>query len=95
LFRADTAATTVTGISVWLLKATGALDMLPDRSRVMSTLSGILITLGSIPEQEIVKQGVMGEFLASETARTAGSIAKGFGGWMRDNVAQEVKTHQA
>jgi hypothetical protein len=78
-----------------LLKVTGALDMLPDRSRVMSTLSGILITLGSIPEHEMVKEGAMGDFLASETARTAGVIAKGVGNWMKDHVTQEVKTQKA
>ena len=69
--------------------------MLPDRSRVMSTLSGILITLGSIPEHELAKEGAMGAFLASETARTAGVIAKEAGKWMRDHAAQEAKTNKA
>jgi hypothetical protein len=61
----------------------------------MSTLSGILLTLGSIPEHDLAKEGAMGEFLASETARTAGAIAKGVGKWMRDHAAEEVKTNKA
>ena len=92
---AATTTTTVTGVSLYLLKVTKALDLLPDRTRVMSTMSGILVALGSIPEIDAVKDGAMGEFLASETARTAGAVAKGVGHWMKGQVERDARAISA
>ena len=67
------------------------MDLLPDRTRVMSTMGGILVALGSIPEIDAAKDGAMGEFLASETARTAGTVAKFAGHWMKDQVERDAR----
>jgi hypothetical protein len=85
-----TAVTTVAQAPIWLLNATQALDMLvAEHPKVMSTLSAILITLGTIPAIPAIAAGAGGAVLASGTAHAVGAIAVGVGSWMR--VQQDAR----
>jgi hypothetical protein len=81
----------VTNAPVWLLNATQALDQLvSEHPKVMSTLSAVLITLGSIPAIPAISAGAGGAILASGTAHAVGAIAVGVGSWMK--AQQDART---
>ena len=68
----------------WLLNAYQALEFLTsEHPKVMSTLSTILITVGSIPSIPAVGAGAGGAILASTTAHAVGAIAVGVGSALR------------
>jgi flagellar biosynthesis component FlhA len=70
----------VTQAPTWLLNACQALEYLTsEHPKVMSTISAILITVGSIPALPAVAAGAGGAVLASAGAHAAGAIAVGVG----------------
>ncbi|KIY65660.1 hypothetical protein CYLTODRAFT_492163 [Cylindrobasidium torrendii FP15055 ss-10] len=71
-------------LPVWLLNATNALDFLSsEHPKVMSTISAILITVGSIPAIPAIAAGAGGPILASGAAHAVGAIAVGIGSWLK------------
>ncbi|KAK0462484.1 uncharacterized protein EV420DRAFT_1190473 [Desarmillaria tabescens] len=80
----DQTVTTVANAPVWLLNACNALDFLTsEHPKVMSTISAILITAGSLPAIPAVAAGAGGAVLASGAAQAVGAIAVGLGSWLR------------
>ncbi|KAK0505324.1 hypothetical protein EDD18DRAFT_332851 [Armillaria luteobubalina] len=80
----DQTVTTVANAPIWLLNATHALDFLTnEHPKVMSTISAILITAGSLPAIPAVAAGAGGAVLASGAAQAVGAIAVGLGSWLR------------
>lgn len=80
----DQTVTTVASAPVWLLNACNALDFLTsEHPKVMSTISAILITAGSLPAIPAVAAGAGGAVLASGAAQAVGAIAVGLGSWLR------------
>lgn len=80
----DQTVTTVANAPVWLLNATHALDFLTsEHPKVMTTISAILITAGSLPAIPAVAAGAGGAVLASGAAQAVGAIAVGLGSWLR------------
>lgn len=74
----------------WLLNACGALEFLTtEHPKVMTTLSAILITVGSIPAIPAIAGGAGGAILASGAAHAVGAVAVGVGSWIK--VQQETK----
>ena len=64
----------------WLLNASKALSFLAtEHPKAMTTISAVLITIGSIPALPAIATGAGGAFLASGTAQAIGSIAVGVG----------------
>ncbi|KAJ3854484.1 hypothetical protein EV368DRAFT_36633 [Lentinula lateritia] len=86
------AMTTVTHAPVWLLNACNALDFLStEHPKVMSTLSAILITAGTIPSIPAISAGAGGALLASGAVQAVGAIALGVGSWLKA-AQQESQT---
>jgi hypothetical protein len=56
----------------------------------MTTISAVLITVGSIPAIPAISAGAGGAALASGAAHAVGAIAVGVGSWLR--AQQEVQT---
>ncbi|KAJ3821617.1 hypothetical protein F5880DRAFT_1485764 [Lentinula raphanica] len=84
--------TTVTHAPVWLLNACNALDFLStEHPKVMSTLSAILITAGTIPSIPAISAGAGGALLASGAVQAVGAIAVGVGSWLKA-AQQESQT---
>lgn len=82
------AVTAVANVPTWLLNAANALDFLTsEHPKAMTTLSAVLITVGSIPSIPVLAGGAGGAFLASHAIQAAGAIAVGLGNWLK--VAQE------
>ncbi|KAJ3998434.1 hypothetical protein F5050DRAFT_1870745, partial [Lentinula boryana] len=78
------AITTVTHAPVWLLNACNALDFLStEHPKVMSSLSAILITAGTIPSIPAISAGAGGALLASGAVQAVGAIALGVGSWLK------------
>jgi len=76
--------TTVTHAPLWLLNACQSLDYLAnEHPKVMTALSAVLITVGSLPAIPAISAGAGGAFLASGTAHAIGSIAVGLGTWLK------------
>ncbi|KAI0313060.1 hypothetical protein OF83DRAFT_1086590 [Amylostereum chailletii] len=76
--------TTVTNAPVWLLNACNALDFLTtEHPKAMTTLSAVLITIGSLPAIPAISAGAGGALLASHAVQAAGAIAVGVGNWLR------------
>ena len=76
------AGTTETAAQVptWLLHASQALSFLTvEHPKTMTTISAVLITIGSIPALPAIHACAGGAFLASTTAQAIGSIAIGVG----------------
>ena len=64
----------------WLLNASRALSFLTtEHPKAMTTISAVLITIGTIPALPAIATGAGGAFLASGTAQAIGSIAVGVG----------------
>ena len=55
----------------------------------MTTLSAILITVGSIPAIPAIASGAGGAILASGAAHAVGAVAVGVGSWIK--LQQETK----
>jgi hypothetical protein len=69
---------------IWLLNACNALDFLTtEHPKVMTTLSAVLITVGSLPALPGVTAGAGGAILASHAVQAAGAIAVGVGHWLK------------
>ncbi|KAK0213330.1 hypothetical protein DFS33DRAFT_1394665 [Desarmillaria ectypa] len=80
----DHTVTTVANAPVWLINACNALDFLTsEHPKVMTTISAILITAGSLPAIPAVAAGAGGAVLASGAAQAVGAIAVGLGSWLR------------
>ncbi|KAH9936909.1 hypothetical protein B0H21DRAFT_825472 [Amylocystis lapponica] len=76
--------TTITHAPLWLLNACQSLDYLTnEHPTVMTALSAVLITVGSLPALPAISAGAGGAFLASGTAHAIGSIAVGLGTWLK------------
>ncbi|KAE9399364.1 hypothetical protein BT96DRAFT_965647 [Gymnopus androsaceus JB14] len=76
--------TTITHAPVWLLNACNAMEFLStEHPKVMSTLSAILITAGTIPSIPAISAGAGGALLASGAAQAVGAIALGVGSWLK------------
>ncbi|OSD03854.1 hypothetical protein PYCCODRAFT_1365242 [Trametes coccinea BRFM310] len=72
--------TTVTQVPAWLVSACQSLEFLTnEHPKVMTALSAILITVGSLPALPAISAGAGGAFLASSTAHALGSLAVGLG----------------
>ncbi|KAI0669038.1 hypothetical protein C8Q78DRAFT_978744 [Trametes maxima] len=72
--------TTVTQVPAWLVNACQSLEFLTnEHPKVMTALSAVLITVGSLPALPAVSAGAGGAFLASSTAHALGSLAVGLG----------------
>lgn len=72
--------TTITEVPAWLLNACGALDLLTtEHPKVMTALSAILITVGSIPALPILAGGAGGAIMASGAVHAAGAVAVAVG----------------
>jgi len=80
----ESTVTAVTHAPVWLLNACQALEFLnTEHPKVMTTLSAILITVGSIPAIPAISAGAGGAVLASGAAHAVGAIAVGVGSWLK------------
>lgn len=78
------AVTTITHAPVWLLNSCNAMEFLStEHPKVMSTLSAILITAGTIPSIPAISAGAGGALLASGAAQAVGAIALGVGSWLK------------
>jgi hypothetical protein len=88
----SSAVTTVQQVPVWLLNACNALEFLTvEHPQVMTTLSAVLITVGTLPALPGIAGGAGGALLASHAVQAAGAIAVGLGNWLkvtRENAAQ-------
>lgn len=65
--------------------------MAVEHPQVMTTLSAVLITVGSLPAIPALAGGAGGAILASHAVQAAGAIAVGLGNWLKvakDNAAQ-------
>jgi len=86
------AITTVTHAPTWLLDACNALDFLTsEHPKVMSTLSAILITAGSLPAIPAISAGAGGAVLASGAAHAVGAIAVGLGSWLKAQQEGQIR----
>ncbi|KAK7039162.1 hypothetical protein VNI00_010066 [Paramarasmius palmivorus] len=87
----EDAVTTVTHAPIWLINACNALDFLQtEHPKVMSTISAILITAGTLPTIPAISAGAGGALLASGAAQAAGAIAVGVGSWLK--AQQEARS---
>lgn len=72
--------TMIANAPLWLINACQSLEILTsDHPKVMTALSAVLITVGSLPALPAISAGAGGAFLASSTAHALGSIAVGLG----------------
>ncbi len=79
-----TVTTEVAHAPLWLLNACNALDFLTtEHPKVMTTLSAVLITVGTLPALPGVSAGAGGAILASHAVQAAGAIAVGVGHWLK------------
>ncbi|KAI0351230.1 hypothetical protein OH77DRAFT_963210 [Trametes cingulata] len=79
--------TTVAQVPAWLVNACQSLEFLTnEHPKVMTAISAILITVGSLPALPAVAAGAGGAFLASSTAHALGSLAVGFGTLLQAQV---------
>jgi len=89
----DGTVTTIAHAPLWLLNATEAMEVLVnEHPKVMTTLSAILITIGSIPAIPAIASGAGGAFLASGAAHTVGAVAVGVGSWIKAQQSGKVTT---
>jgi hypothetical protein len=86
------AVTTIANAPTWLLNACNALDYLTtEHPKVMTTISAVLITVGSIPAIPAISAGAGGAALASGAAHAVGAIAVGVGSWLRAQQDGQMK----
>jgi len=85
--------TTIAEVPAWLLNACGALEFLTtEHPKVMTTLSAILITVGSIPAIPAIAGGAGGAILASGAAHAVGAVAVGVGSWIKVQQTKQKET---
>ena len=84
--------TTVSQVPLWLVNACQSLEFLTnEHPKVMTALSAVLITVGSLPALPGVAAGAGGAFLASSTAHALGSIAVGLGTMLQAQAEGKVQ----
>ncbi|KAI0298975.1 hypothetical protein B0F90DRAFT_1668804 [Multifurca ochricompacta] len=92
----DAVTTTEAHAPLWLLNACNALEFLTtEHPKVMTTLSAVLITVGSLPALPALSAGAGGTILASHAVQAAGAIAVGVGNWLKaaqDSAAAKAVT---
>ncbi|KAI8992766.1 hypothetical protein BD414DRAFT_513873 [Trametes punicea] len=87
--------TTVTQVPAWLVSACQSLEFLTnEHPKVMTALSAILITVGSLPALPAISAGAGGAFLASSTAHALGSLAVGLGTLLQAQTEGKVQVVQ-
>ncbi|OBZ74904.1 hypothetical protein A0H81_05164 [Grifola frondosa] len=80
--------TTVTQAPLWL-----SLEFLTnEHPKVMTAISAILITVGTLPALPAISAGAGGAFLASGTAHALGSLAVGLGTILKAQASGQVQT---
>lgn len=62
---------------------------------VMSTLSAILITAGTLPAIPAISAGAGGAVLASGAAHAVGAIAVGVGSWLKAQQEGQIQANQS
>jgi hypothetical protein len=60
----------------------------------MTTISAVLITVGSIPAIPAISAGAGGTILASGAVHAAGAIAVGVGSWLKAHQDGQLKAQQ-
>ena len=60
----------------------------------MTTLSAVLITVGSLPALPAISAGAGGAFLASSTAHALGSLAVGLGTLLQQQTEGKIQVQQ-
>ncbi|KAI1795402.1 hypothetical protein LXA43DRAFT_40767 [Ganoderma leucocontextum] len=87
--------TTVSQVPTWLVNACQSLEFLTnEHPKVMTTLSAVLITVGSLPALPAISAGAGGAFLASSTAHALGSLAVGLGTLLQAQTEGKVQVQQ-
>jgi len=82
--------TTIAQAPTWLLNACSALEFLTtEHPKVMTTISAVLITVGSLPAIPAIATGAAGTVLASGAAHAVGAVAVGLGTFLK--AAQDAK----
>lgn len=95
LVAAPQANVTIAQAPKWMVDACSALDFLGnEHPKIISFVSAILITAGSIPAIPAVAAGAGGAFLASGTAHAIGAVAVGLGNWISATQAGNVKSSE-
>lgn len=80
----EVTTTTEAQAPLWLLNACSALEFLTsEHPKVMTTLSAVLITVGSLPALPGLSTAAGGTILASHAVQAAGAIALGVGNWLK------------
>lgn len=80
---------------LWLLNACSALEFFTsEHPKVMSVLSAILITAGSIPTIPAISAGAGGAVLASGAAHAVGAIAVGIGQALSISVKNQSQNQE-
>ena len=89
------AVTTVSQVPTWLVNACHSLEFLTnEHPKVMTTLSAVLITVGSLPALPAISAGAGGAFLASSTAHALGSLAVGLGTLLQQQTEGKIQVQQ-
>lgn len=84
--------TTISQVPTWLVNACQSLEFLTnEHPKVMTTLSAVLITVGSLPTLPAISAGAGGAFLASSTAHALGSLAVGLGTLLQAQTEGKVQ----
>ena len=79
----------------WLVNACQSLEFLTnEHPKVMTALSAVLITVGSLPALPAISAGAGGAFLASSTAHALGSLAVGLGTLLQAQTEGKVQVVQ-
>ncbi|KAH9856159.1 hypothetical protein C2E23DRAFT_722363 [Lenzites betulinus] len=88
--------TTVTQVPAWLVSACQSLEFLTnEHPKVMTAISAVLITVGSLPALPAISAGAGGAFLASSTAHALGSLAVGLGTLLQSQADGKVQVQNA
>ena len=87
--------TMIANAPLWLINACQSLEILTsDHPKVMTALSAVLITVGSLPALPAISAGAGGAFLASSTAHALGSLAVGLGTLLQAQTEGKVQVVQ-
>ncbi|KAI0742456.1 hypothetical protein C8Q80DRAFT_1108841 [Daedaleopsis nitida] len=87
--------TTISQVPTWLVNACQSLEFLTnEHPKVMTALSAVLITVGSLPALPAISAGAGGAFLASSTAHALGSLAVGLGTLLQAQTEGKVQVVQ-
>ncbi|KAI0753662.1 hypothetical protein C8Q74DRAFT_1320176 [Fomes fomentarius] len=87
--------TTISQVPTWLVNACQSLEFLTnEHPKVMTAVSAVLITVGSLPALPAISAGAGGAFLASSTAHALGSLAVGLGTILKQQTDGKVQIAQ-